>query len=105
MVDVNFNCPQCGQNLDAPEDMVGLFIECPACSKIIKVPTPAEAERESDHAADGEETPYRPAPPPVRGDDMGGEEKGTTMRIQLPPDLGIPEKRKRQIVIKRLGRP
>lgn len=106
MIDVNFDCPQCGQNLDAPEDMVGLFIECPACSKIIKVPTPAEAARSREQAqqAAADETEYRPAPPPVRGDEVGGEDKGSTMRIQLPPDLGVPEKRKRQIIIKRLGR-
>jgi hypothetical protein len=103
MVDLNFDCPQCGQNLDAPEDMIGLFIECPACTKIIKVPTPAEANKQKQEAKE-QSADLRPAPPPVRGDDMGGdEEKGSTMRIQLPPDLGLPEKRKRQIMIKRPG--
>ncbi len=104
MIDVNFDCPQCGQNLDAPEDMAGLFIECPACTKIIKVPTVAEAQRQAEADRPASETEYRPAPPPVRGDEVGGEQKSTTMRIQLPPDLGIPEKRKRQIFIRRPDR-
>jgi hypothetical protein len=101
MVDINFDCPQCGQNLDAPETMVGLFIECPACTRIIKIPTAVEAQKAKEAPQEAE---LRPAPLPPRGDDLGGEaegEKGTTMRIQLPPDLGIPEKRKRQIIIKR----
>lgn len=91
MVDINFDCPQCGQNLDAPEDMVGLFIECPACTKVVQVPKPAA------------DTEFRPAPPrPTEDGDEG--EKSSTIRIQLPPGLGVPEKRQRRIVIKRLGR-
>jgi DNA-directed RNA polymerase subunit RPC12/RpoP len=99
MHDINFDCPQCGQNLDAPEDMVGLFIECPACTKVIQVPrrvTPKPAP------APAPPTEFKPAPP--RPSEDGGEgEKASTIRIQLPPGLGVPEKRQRRIVIKRIG--
>ncbi len=27
MADVNFNCPHCGQNLDAPEEMAGQTLD------------------------------------------------------------------------------
>ena len=40
MLDINFDCPFCKQNLDSPEDLAGMSIECPACGKAIRVPTP-----------------------------------------------------------------
>lgn len=92
MVDINFDCPQCGQNLDAPEDMIGLFIECPACTKVIQVPKPPAAA----------ETDFR-EPPPRPAEDPGEGQKSSTIRIQLPPGLGVPEKRQRRLVIKRIG--
>ena len=41
MPDINFNCPSCGQNLEAPEDMAGDVLDCPACQKPLTVPKPA----------------------------------------------------------------
>ena len=95
MRDINFDCPQCGQNLDAPEDMIGLFIECPACAKVIRVPTRTEIK-------EAVTTEFQPAPPRPKSDDAG-DEKSSTMRIQLPPGLGGPERQHRRIVIKRPG--
>jgi len=46
--DINFDCPECGQNLDAPPDMVGMQIECPSCSKDIRVPGDALPEPTGD---------------------------------------------------------
>lgn len=101
MVDINFDCPQCGQNLDAPEDMVGLFIECPACTKVIQVTRPAPAA-EAAEAAEAPEIDFKPAPPrPAEDGDEGA--KSSTIRIQLPPGLGVPEKRQRRLIITRLG--
>jgi hypothetical protein len=40
MVDINFDCPHCNQNLDAPSDMAGETIECPTCRKSIGIPVP-----------------------------------------------------------------
>jgi len=42
MADINFDCPQCGQNLEAPPDMAGETIECPACSQQIQIPVPEQ---------------------------------------------------------------
>ena len=43
MADINFDCPHCGQNLDAPPDMAGESLECPACEEAITVPAPPRA--------------------------------------------------------------
>ena len=40
MADINFDCPLCNQNLDAPDDMGGDIIECPACEEDIEIPSP-----------------------------------------------------------------
>jgi len=40
MPDINFNCPNCNQNLDAPPEMAGETIECPSCTKAIVIPSP-----------------------------------------------------------------
>jgi DNA-directed RNA polymerase subunit RPC12/RpoP len=38
MSDFKFNCPHCGQSLEAPEDMLGETITCPACTGSIVLP-------------------------------------------------------------------
>ena len=38
MADIKFNCPQCNQSLEAPEDMAGMSLDCPACQKAITIP-------------------------------------------------------------------
>ncbi len=38
MRDIKFECRHCGQHLEAPADMMGEDISCPACSKMISVP-------------------------------------------------------------------
>lgn len=91
MKDVNFDCPACRQNLDAPEDMVGLFIECPSCGKVIKIPTHGESAKAK---VDNEFAPPPPRPPAV-------EEKSSTMRLDLPADLGIPRPQQRKVFIRR----
>lgn len=35
-----FDCPECGQKLEADETMQGEIIECPSCGKEIRVPSP-----------------------------------------------------------------
>ena len=37
MSDYKFNCPHCRQSLEAPADMVGQLIDCPACNRTIEV--------------------------------------------------------------------
>ena len=43
MPDFKFKCPHCEQSLEAPEDMLGETIECPACRGSIQLPTPEPA--------------------------------------------------------------
>jgi len=38
MSDLNFDCPQCGQNLTTDESLSGSDIECPSCDKPISIP-------------------------------------------------------------------
>ncbi|MGD9874515.1 MAG: hypothetical protein AB7T27_09630 [Kiritimatiellia bacterium] len=40
MTEVNFNCPRCKQSMEAPGDMVGESIKCPACGQLITIPQP-----------------------------------------------------------------
>lgn len=98
MSDINFDCPKCGQNLDAPGDLAGLFVECPSCGAIIKVPQASGGESDVHEAgpASGQPTFVQP---PDREDD-----KGSTMRIDLPPDFQMPPPKQRKIIIKRPGR-
>ncbi|MCS6772289.1 MAG: hypothetical protein NZ740_09740 [Kiritimatiellae bacterium] len=91
--DINFDCPHCGQNLEAPGNMAGLFVECPTCSKVIKVPA------ESGKSAPAEsKTGNQFAQPPPRE-----EEKSSTMRIDLPPDFRLPPPTPRRFIIRRSG--
>lgn len=96
MSDINFDCPKCGQNLDAPPDLAGLFIECPSCNTIIKVPPAPGAAAPGAAEAAARRNELRPAPPPVSSD-----EKGSTMRIDLPPEVQLPPTPHRKIIIKR----
>lgn len=81
MPDINFDCPHCGQNLDAPEDLAGVEIECPACSKTVAIP-----------GREGVEADAMP-------EDL---QKGSTMRLEVPKDLAPPPPRRRIVKIKRL---
>ena len=40
MPDVRFNCPACGQHLEAPPQMSGDEIPCPSCQASISIPSP-----------------------------------------------------------------
>jgi len=55
MADLNFNCPQCGQNLTTDESLSGSEIECPSCSKAIEIPSAGDENVDRTEA--------EPAPP------------------------------------------
>jgi hypothetical protein len=38
MPDIHFECPKCGQTLDAPEELATQFIDCPTCEESIQIP-------------------------------------------------------------------
>ncbi|MDB4459116.1 hypothetical protein N9059_00930 [bacterium] len=35
---INFDCPKCGQNIDAPPEMAGIEFPCPSCKDSLKIP-------------------------------------------------------------------
>jgi hypothetical protein len=90
--DIVFTCSKCRQWLESPADLVGLFVECPKCSEIIKVP--AQSEDPDKVNSEQELT----APPPLPEQQDG---KGSTVRIELPPDLGIPPAPKKRFILRR----
>ena len=85
-----FHCPACRQWLEAPEDCVGLMVECPDCRSVLKVPGPGGADALIETSS------------PVEAGGEKAEDRGRTARIELPPNLGIPEpSTRRTIVIRR----
>jgi DNA-directed RNA polymerase subunit RPC12/RpoP len=46
MADISFACPRCTQILEAPDDMVGEVVECPACQHSLTIPGPETAARQ-----------------------------------------------------------
>ncbi len=82
MADITFNCPFCQQELTAPDTMAGQTLECPVCHQQITVPGGIV------------ETPVAR---PVATD----EDKGKTVRIELPPDA-LPQPEKHVFKIKRI---
>lgn len=97
MSDINFDCPKCGQNLDAPPDLAGLFVECPSCATVIKVPVATGHSSAYHPEAHTPDAPTFVAPPPRE------EDKGSTMRIDLPPEFRLPPPTQRKFTIKRPG--
>lgn len=82
---INFNCMECGQNIELPSDAVGLNMKCPGCGHRFVIPSPA------------------PVPPSPAPDKMEDEKKGSTARIELPPEGGMPMPQSHHITIKRSG--
>lgn len=81
MNEIDFVCPHCGQELSAPAEYAGETIDCPACRQSFTVPAPGAAPAPA---------PDAPAPQTAPASE---EEKGKTVRIELPPEfLAEPEK-------------
>ena len=103
MADINFNCTHCGQNLNGPEEMAGETIECPVCQKDFQIPGGIIEIPPSQLA-----TPSRPSAPtsssaPAAARTSGDDEKGKTVRIELPPEF-LAEPEKHMFKIKRIQR-
>ena len=99
MADINFNCPHCGQNLNGPEEMAGQTIECPVCQKNFQIPGGIIEVPKSKLAPPSR--PAAPAAPAARP--SGDDEKGKTVRIELPPEF-LAEPEKHIFKIKRIQR-
>lgn len=63
--DFKMACPHCSQHLAATEDLVGIEIECPSCSKPIQIVKPGQSAASGDGPAASE--PLPPAPVPAAG--------------------------------------
>lgn len=102
MADITFNCPHCGQNLNGPEEMAGQTIDCPVCQKSFQIPGGLIEVPKSQLAP-----PSRPsapaAPSAAPGRTSGEDEKGKTVRIELPPEF-LAEPEKHMFKIKRIQR-
>ena len=44
--DLNFDCPVCGQNIEAPSKMAGMKVLCPGCRTLLQIPFPPETEEQ-----------------------------------------------------------
>ena len=114
MPDINFDCPLCKQNLDAPEDMAGLCIECPSCGKSIRIPPPIQIHYPIKRTLG----PQPASGPKIYTSKTASSATGVTgevpedddlrvktAKIEIPPDVleSIP-KPSRIIVIKRPGK-
>ena len=76
---MNFDCPQCRQNLEIDDSWIGQEIDCPKCGRVIVVPTTA--------APPAEESPS-PQSSPEQGRGGGAEVDATSappMHVPLQP--------------------
>ncbi len=97
---VNFDCQQCGQNIDAPAAMVGLLIPCPSCRNPLSVP---DIQAGAPRSPTPEPAPAAEASGGTDLSDLTEEAmKGATVRIDIKQVFDeIEHPTKRQIVIKR----
>src|SRR6266699_174537 len=51
LMDIDFKCPKCDQDLSADANDAGTEIECPACHETIVIPQPSPAELASAQAS------------------------------------------------------
>lgn len=65
MAAVTFNCPYCGQSLEASSDMSGPLLDCPSCKKPLEVPFSNKPIERIAHPSPRITTPSR-LPPPKR---------------------------------------
>lgn len=99
MADINFDCAFCQQNLDAPEDMAGMEIECPACGKTIRVPSPPPAR------AKAPVPPIRTASRKGKAEAASADDEdldqNKTTRMEIPEEFQKPQPKHRVVFIKR----
>ena len=72
---IQFECPYCGQGLDAQADMAGLLVTCPGCRGLFSVPR---------KGGKGDDPLHSP-----------------TVKVNLPPGMALPKRPERIIKIKR----
>lgn len=85
MPDIAFSCPQCEQPLEAPQDMAGETIECPACGQSIQIPAAAAPALEAQQG-----TPCPSCGSPLEGDSVLCLQCGYHVKLgkHIQTDLG-----------------
>src|SRR5262249_11768101 len=58
-MDIRFNCPRCGQNLEVEQRGAGMIVDCPSCKEQIEIP------RETASQLSKVSVPTAILPPPV----------------------------------------
>lgn len=99
MADINFDCPHCEQNMDAPQHMAGWSLDCPSCGKKIRIPSP-----EGGPVADPVDLSASPdkASTGIIDEELDEDmKKGSTVRIEVPAEFLMPEPHQRIVKIKR----
>jgi DNA-directed RNA polymerase subunit M/transcription elongation factor TFIIS len=51
MADIEFTCPECGQVLEAPEEMAGESLACPSCEAPISIPDQENSKVDEEYSA------------------------------------------------------
>lgn len=94
MADINFDCPFCSQNLEAPPDMAGEIIECPACSEQVQIPVPPDLRAAAEAAA------AAPAPEPAQPVAAPAAVSAPSPAAAPAPAPGEPRKR---VIVRKSG--
>jgi nucleoid DNA-binding protein/DNA-directed RNA polymerase subunit RPC12/RpoP len=63
---ITFVCQECGQEIEAPVDMIGLEVSCPTCASPLHVPPSSTAPAKPPEEESWIEKPETPAAPPGR---------------------------------------
>ena len=99
---INFDCPFCSQNLDAPEAMINQDIACPGCSNGITIPLVSGGKAEPvDKDALGKSDSSEIVGIQTEGIQEETRVKSSTVRMEIPSDFGIPKPKPRVFKIMR----
>jgi TM2 domain-containing membrane protein YozV len=91
MTDINFDCPHCEQNIDAPADMAGDTVDCPNCEQSIQIPAPVATDRPVR-----KKVVMKKRPPAVGGERSAApqQERETPEPAIVEPQASVSEKRR-----------
>lgn len=80
MPNIYFECPQCAQPIDAPDELANQLIECPACQQTIEVPARSqrkELPKPVENAPKHSPSPMPATVPEVRSSEAEDPEAAT----------------------------